>query len=149
MSANMYIMCNNVDRVLCILATWYCYMLNFGLHFPDTECSPSPEDDITARVASKQERKITCIVTGFLWKYTVSKAILRMLFRNKNSQTVMHVYIIWYNMCGFGKSENNRSEIILRNHAVQYFKYHHTSIMQCNVQHNSFISQWHCLCILV
>lgn len=88
LSANTYIMCNNVDRVWCISATWYCYMLNLGLHWPDTECSPSPEDDIPARVALKQERKITCIVTaGSLWKYTVSKAILRTLFRNKILQT--------------------------------------------------------------
>ncbi|KAL4120135.1 hypothetical protein QTP88_012869 [Uroleucon formosanum] len=76
-----------VNKVWCISATWYCYMLNLGLHWPDTECSPSPEDDIPARVASKQERKITCIVIGSLWKYIVSKAILRTLFRNKILQT--------------------------------------------------------------
>jgi len=74
--ANTYIMCNDIDRVLCISATLYWYIMNFGFHRPDTACSPSPEDNnIPAGVVSTQESKVTFMINRFLVEiYTVLKA---------------------------------------------------------------------------
>jgi len=121
--ANTYIMCNNIDVVLCIqfpqhgIGIWW-ILDSIGL----TRRAVSLLKITTYLQASRQGRSaksLALLTARFLVEICSFKGhFARYISELQFTKRCIYIYIIWYYMCGFGKSENNRGEIILRNHAV-------------------------------